>query len=52
MDIGNKFKYIDAVILKNIIILLYLVRKGFEPLIRFHNTRFPGVLLKPLGHLT
>ena len=29
------------------------VRKGFEPLIRFMPyTRFPGVLLQPLGHLT
>ena len=29
------------------------MRKGFEPLIRFITyTRFPGVLLKPLGHLS
>ena len=28
------------------------VRGGFEPRCTFAHTRFPGVLLQPLGHLT
>ena len=27
-------------------------RGGFEPPVRFAYTRFPSVLLKPLGHLS
>ena len=27
-------------------------RRGFEPLVPFGYTRFPSVLLKPLGHLS
>ena len=27
-------------------------REGFEPSVPFGHTRFPSVLLKPLGHLS